>query len=793
MKFSYSMLGISFCITVISNIFVSVFGQIQCSRNCSALSVYGGNHAAYFSVQKNSCSNISNQGFEFPRDSSDCRNTQNSKKWYLYDDPDDGKYQKIALNFTWSPCEDGTIEFLRGFSVMMQSYPNVNMSNPISDYIYFCFLHKLEFHKHIKAKFYYDRFGYNDSLNIQPGQNFNVSIFNLPVPSFSRRLHQVSINIPTCDDSQLANVFICQQQSMFTMSYLNHSCTHLTAVIEYNVPSYFGNSAILSVASITPSGETSTVLQTWKNQSLHENFTIPFHPDANRKINYSVTLWGNTKADIYRVVHFSFKDCIIAKDEILAVTMGITALLVLVLIIISLCLKRLKSHKSSNAERELPLNKNKPAIQQQNLKTNEVVTELLNRRVKVYIIFFNDHPKHTEVVSKFADYLIGDLAFDVVFQLYETRQLYRDPVDWMMKSLEKCDKVIVIWSPGAAKRWHSCEEKSAVNHDFFLPVLKKIRQELFLQNNLLKYVFVYFNYVSKVDIPAEFIEGYSHLHFRLMQQLTDFYFRLIGKERYLSNAVVLEESKVRSNAYFDNNATGNKFGKILHETLVEMMEYVKKNPYWYNEKIVKEQLHEKSNIAGGESFEILKKCTENNFTESVVDMSISEEVHSEVGGSMYKSSFLARSNSLHGSSKFDSAILLEDPLCLSSGTVYKNQDVQSVASSVSTAESCSLLASKSSFEVQNQLTATKTVEQVLFPMSLGSFEPGSVFCKNELVEDCSIPGEKPVEISCRHLQCDSGFSSEASPFNYSLFELAPLKQDEDPMDFLVTINKENGM
>ena len=211
----------------------------------------------------------------------------------------------------------------------------------------------------------------------------------------------------------------------------------------------------------------------------------------------------------------------------------------------------------------------------------ELQSELMTQQNSVYLLFVDDHPLHKEIVSSFATFLMRDLGFNVISELYQTREISEDLTGWIEKSLQHSKKVLVIWSPKALQRWkmHCVDDNVLDKNDMFTPIIKRIRKDLFCHNNLLKYFFAYFDYCSKEDIPQEFINDYSLSPFKLMNQIEELYFRLQGIEMYASGAVIKQE-KVDFEKYIDPSI--NKFGHVLQKQIDEMCKYVKTEPLWYN-------------------------------------------------------------------------------------------------------------------------------------------------------------------------------------------------------------------
>ena len=570
--------------------FTSAYCQLQCRRNCSILSPDVQNrdvlHTITYSIQSRRCQNIdTSKGSPVKPDI--FHDDIGWRGWYLYEDPGDNRFQRIALNFSWSPSDDASIEVLQGYNIKVRNLNTPPYARPIFQNIFFCFHHALNFNNNSQALFYFDRFGYKDRLFFAPEQQIGVNIRGMPEPSdlVKDQLSDFEISIPSCNDPALAKVYECQQLRDFTAVLSEPSCENRSVVVSYNIPSYFGKHASITLGQNNNNGLIATQLGVWENLSLSGNFTVVLPEASSLKNNFSISVWGNTKNLLRRYINFTLKNC--TKEEIppkassisLTPVLVIIVVLLVVLIVVVVVIKFIFKIDPKGICIMLDHKPDHANLPKDPLPTPKVSSE----PVKLYIVFVNDHEKHKAAVLSFVDFLTGDLSFDVAFELYQREQLYVDPVSWMDKNFKEADRVIVVWSPGAHERWQKYNGTSKVENDLFTPVVKMIRNDLFRDKNLEKYVFVYFDYCDEKHIPSDFIGEYPHMHYKLMQQFTGLYFKLRGIERFAAGYVV-KEKKAESETYFDEKLTGNKLGGKLHDELIKMNEYVRKNPEWYKEK-----------------------------------------------------------------------------------------------------------------------------------------------------------------------------------------------------------------
>ena len=211
-------------------------------------------------------------------------------------------------------------------------------------------------------------------------------------------------------------------------------------------------------------------------------------------------------------------------------------------------------------------------------KSQEVLQKS-KQNVRLFLVFSDDHKKHREVIVNFVKFLQADLGFEVFCELFQTHQISIDPFHWMEKCLKEADKVVVIWSPGAARQWNTSDTELLAGY-MLAPILKRIRNDLFLGLNIGKYYFGYFDYCNETSIPEVFSQP-QFLYFKLMQEFEELFFRLRGIEMYLPGGVV-NESKVKFHSY--SNSSLNKHGEALQKSIFSMAAYVREHPNWHEEK-----------------------------------------------------------------------------------------------------------------------------------------------------------------------------------------------------------------
>ena len=720
-------------------------------QNCSTLSEDQRNASVFHSISCNIedelCENLSNSSmppepyiFEEPY-----------KPWFLYNDSQNVNYQRIGVNITWGPSHVQSIKYLQGFSVALQNRSGIF----VHDVKYFCIHDQLSYHKHIFAKFSYEWFGNTTDVRFYPGQHLTVSVQSLPAASSNTK--KVDFKIPNfCSNSKMGRVYECIELKTFNVSVVELSCSKRVVKVYYVVPSFYGRTAILGLTELLSSSE-SRRLGTWTNLPLNGSFELPFNSDHNVRSRYVVFVKGDADETNKSV---NIDQC--PQDStVIAVSIPI-GICILILIIILMYYWFAEP-------------KPKP---DQTTPSNSIESKLINvanneKTVKVFVVYSADHAGHKKVILSFVEFLQGDLGFHVISELHESANIFKDYSGWIEKSLTEADKVLVIWSPNAAKKWNhykNCtDQKNAVENDLFSPVVMHVRQKLLCHRDSGKYIFGYFEYCSESDIPKEFFDDFYpqlHCRYKLMENFEKLYFRLKGEQQFIPDATK-KLPKVESKRYMDKNL--NKFGNELFNNIQEMCDYVSKKPLWHEEKPVAETriLFGNSDIEGcGIKYNQLMIAplpTENDNSDA---LKVQNTFCEETGLS-------------------DKAILIDTDL------------------PAKQAEKDSLDSSESTFEFQskkNKSNKNCSEESVQTAFNIENGESSSQ-CDNYDLHNGSIDASMSAQPLLPHSltleegskTLDSGYTSsskEGYQDDVKAFELAPvIDNDDDAMEVLMNFNK----
>ncbi|XP_076805012.1 interleukin-17 receptor A-like [Clavelina lepadiformis] len=632
--FSGTSLTLIFIIWRFFTVNAQLFGS-----NCSTLSTFKSTaFPVYCKIENEQCKNTSKVTAAVPKD----KTTGNG--WFLYQDSQSNK-TKIGLNVTWGPNHDSSMSDVDGYRINVYRIGNSNDKNLFNNSFY-CLETKLIYPYHAGATFHFEYKSGSASQNIKPGQEILVNVQNIPGPleDTDDQSLLMEINIPECSDAMMKDIYLCQDKLSGSASV---NCADETANLTYHVPEYSKAAAKYKHAylhvceNIAPYNCPSK--KGYDELPLDGFVLWNFSSYHYLTKNYTFKILGVKENDRWGIeqhaVNINFEEC--QQFEIPTQSLSLSLLIVLPLlgllslVVCLLLLRRRKSLKEWIDNNPDVVNAGKvidskidPSIEENLIALEEKLSKQSKEEVKVYIIFVDDHPKHKEIILKFAGFLKADLQLDIIFELYNRQEIYGSPADWMEKSLAKADKVIVIWSPGASKRWDQYNSRDDVHEDMFTPVLKKIKRDLFYEKNKSKYFFTYFDYCSKDVIPQVFQDD-AYYHFQLMKQFEELYFQLKGVEKFMPGLEIREE-KVAFDCFFDPKI--NKFGPALERAINEMAAFVEDNPKWYECSL--EQSHaytQPCNSAAGCASDLNTSVVLKNSLEIVPPPSLSGYIQSDSG------------------------------------------------------------------------------------------------------------------------------------------------------------------
>jgi len=434
-------------ITIITR-FSRITSQTQeCSTNCSAIATAadGSNTSVVLcsmSIHMSCRNKNSTEPVVRPREV--------SSSWYFY--YGDDSTQRIALNFSWSPEPVSSIEHLSGYKIQIRKLT----SGASGKNVHYCLDMDLSYSKHKFIEFYYDCFGRDDGYTIKPEDQYLIVINSLPEEFEPDSSLRIDISIPDCTDSRMKNQTSCRPTPKPESNIDELFCLNKSVKYTYRVPETCGPTSQVLLCQTssytTVCEEDIDILSDLPLYGVLYNITLP--ESSNPSENYSLSVWGiGCRAESSNAA-FTFARC--SKTTIpsgpsttLIVSLSVIACVLTASFLGAIAYWRYRSH--------LPPTK------------VDVVS-------KVMVVHADENSVYEERPVAFSKVLMEDLGIDVTLDLFETEAVANSTSAWIDNALCHADKVIIVWSENAIRKWeiHVENDLCEVN-DLFIPTVGKIK------------------------------------------------------------------------------------------------------------------------------------------------------------------------------------------------------------------------------------------------------------------------------------------------------------------------------
>jgi len=544
------------CFFLLHLISVVVFGQ-ACTTNCSTFGWSSDGTKSFVScVNHQKCTNVSVEKAYISA----------PKKWqsdfYIYPLPN-SSYEGIALNFTWGPDQEVTLESTLGYAINIRQSV---ASDPLFNFSY-CLQNHLVFERHRHVHFYYDCFGYSTKV-IQPGEKFMVDIEALPKGSLEKC--KFAISIPTCDDIRMKNVFSCVLKQQLYLSIKEVNCKNNSVTIYYNVPKEYSEIAEVILFENKSFNTNRHIKKIWHETSSKFCATLSL-PLRLKPGNYTAVLrtMDETGVPVSRSVTFTgcLSPPVVFGSHQWAISGMVCIVFITVLLLALFCYINLSRRCTGE-----------PRIGENNVgHLQSLGSENDGARTVVYLVSAKCGPRHDKVLVKLATYMQEELGLEIILHLWDQENLKQSKSDWIEKALKRANKVLYLWTPNAGKMFEDyCDsQKSECElNDLSSPVLRRIKHDKIFNRHVGKYLFAYFEYCGLSGFN-EFRGDLQLNIFEVMRDFSTLYFHLIDCEPYQIGGVI-DVSKVK-------NYASTSSGRSLKEEVDELYEYSNNQDSWFLE------------------------------------------------------------------------------------------------------------------------------------------------------------------------------------------------------------------
>lgn len=536
--------------------------------------------------------NCSRQGLRCTVGTSNCFDSQWLKAYeYTPSSPEDlevfvhtrqdekGHLQPVLLA-NWTIKDDGSISYLTAteLHVLVKS-TNEHLC------VRYTFKDKLQMRDLDHKKWSFSA----NMLELDPGQTYHVSVFNIPKPELGHSSYDVSkdIRVPGCKDPEMQRSQFCIERGSLWQS--NISLTYIPAVR--------GRSALAVSFSPDRLCEEYIVIVNCL-QVQHVNHIYKAN-QTTLNVIFSLDKWPRSCCQFSVQIKPLFPQCgqdcarqsatkdicsdmlpvkrpdVPDSSQHRVVALGVVFLCVVMAIIMyALCRKRGKPGVSA-----APVGEKKPPQQ-------------LIQPPKVLVIYSQDHHLYRDVVLKLCAFLQAKCGTKVLVDLLDSTMVGMVGrlrwLEWQRQQLKNpSDKILVLCSRGVQAKWRAMcghgrvtlrEDVLSPTDDMLTPFLNLFLPDMHQAGMLGKYMVAYFNEIStEQDVPSVFDIA---VKYKLMKHFEELYFRILDIEKYQPGQVNHIEG-IGGDEYFNCPS-----GKALMNAIESFQAYQLENPDWFEKECV---------------------------------------------------------------------------------------------------------------------------------------------------------------------------------------------------------------
>ncbi|CAK8698393.1 unnamed protein product [Clavelina lepadiformis] len=476
--------------------------------------------------------------------------------------------KRIMLTFSWNFNVNYNLGKLCGYHIRAQKAGLIEGSN-VSCWLSRTALYALSFSapENFRAQLQYTCFELPNKTDlIAPGEEFQFNIQSIPRQENKLQNWHLKSNIllPDCSYAEIQGLPQCNYSGSVQIN-----CESKTYSLEYQVP-YF-KSYLNAVIFIWESDADFYRIDNLPLSGTVANQTFPKAFDSkNYSFQITATLNDDKIFSLYRSkkISIDFCKCKLSQHQSFLPLISVIVIAFVMIVTAIFCWKKQNAKENTR----LPNGEN-------DVCDVTDFSELLDEpnredeQIRLFVLFENDNGPHQNVVLQFVNFLVEDLGFDVICELFTNEERYCSNMEWMLRSLNEVDKILVIWSPKVVQASQKINNDE-MRQDSFIPVLNHIQKDLFYDNNRSKYYFSYFDYCTEEDLPSFFQQPFLK-HFKLMQEMEDLYFLLKNQAKY-QPGIEVRAYQASFEQYHTHES--NKHGKNLRNAIFEMYVYMNSSP-----------------------------------------------------------------------------------------------------------------------------------------------------------------------------------------------------------------------
>uniref|UniRef100_A0A672YXL7 SEFIR domain-containing protein n=1 Tax=Sphaeramia orbicularis TaxID=375764 RepID=A0A672YXL7_9TELE len=210
---------------------------------------------------------------------------------------------------------------------------------------------------------------------------------------------------------------------------------------------------------------------------------------------------------------------------------------------------------------------------------------------KVLIIYSHDHHLYKDIILKLSAFLQAKCGTRVLVDLLDSASVSMVGrvrwLEWQRQKLNPSDKILVLCSRGVQAKWRAMcgqgkvtlrEDVRSPTDDMITPFLSLFLPDMHQPGRMGKYMVAYFDDIScEQDIPSVFDIA---VKYRLMKHFEELYFRILDVEKYEPDRVKQIEG-IGQEDYFTCPS-----GRDLRIAIETFQLYQLENPDWFETQCV---------------------------------------------------------------------------------------------------------------------------------------------------------------------------------------------------------------
>ncbi|XP_068573142.1 interleukin-17 receptor A-like [Cebidichthys violaceus] len=490
---------------------------------------------------------------------------------------DESGHLHPVLVANWNIRDDGSIRFLKATELhVLVASTNQNLC------VRYSFKDKLSMRSPTGEKWSFSA----NTLVVDPGQTYRVSVFNIPKTELGHSSYDVStdVTVPDCQDPKMQMTEFCIERGSLWQP--NISLTKITAVRGRSAlaVSFTPDTLCEEYIVIVSCSTTQHVGRTCKanQKTLNVTFSLDKWPrfccQFDAEIKPLFPQCGQDCARRKRTLDF----CLAKPTDVPVYTFVILGV-VFMCVVMAVVMYILSRKQGKPGVTAAPVAGEMPWEQQ------------LKQPAKVLVIYSQDHRLYRDVVLKLCAFLQAKCGTMVLVDLLDSTSVGMVGrlrwLEWQRQQLKNpSDKILVLCSQGVQAKWRAMcgqgrvtlrEDVLSPTDDMLTPFLNLFLPDMHQAGMLGKYMVAYFDDISREqDVPSVFDIA---VKYKLMKHFEELYFRILDIEKYQPGQVNHIKG-IGGDEYFDCPS-----GRALKNAIEAFQAYQLENPDWFEKECVNDE------------------------------------------------------------------------------------------------------------------------------------------------------------------------------------------------------------